>query len=80
MRLIVCNNRLTNYLFLQARYLGNGDDDKTGMVLPKSSHEVQILHNNKTFGLTLLEVDSKTELPCNQVIGPRSKKLNKINI
>ena len=80
MRLIVCNNRLTNYLFLQARYLGNGDDDKTGMVLPKSSHEVQILHNNKTFGLNLLEVDSKTELPCNQVIGPRSKKLNKINI
>ena len=37
------------------------------MVHPEASHEVKILHNNKTFGLDLLEIDSETELPCNQV-------------
>ena len=54
-------------LFVQAKSLGKGADDKSGMIQPKSSHEVKILHNNKTSGLDLLEIDSKTELPCNQV-------------
>ena len=51
----------------QAKSLGRGADDNSGMVDPEASHEVQILHKNKTFGLDLLEIDSKTELPCNQV-------------
>ena len=65
-------------LFSQAKSLGRGaDDDKSGMIHPESSHEVKILHNNKTFGLDLLEIDSKTELPCNQVnlAHPFSKEL-----
>ena len=62
-----CLNRLPYFLFVQAKSLGIGSDDKSGMIQPKSSHEVKILHNNKTLGLDLLEIDSKTELPCNQV-------------
>ena len=58
---------LTIVLLLQAKSLGRGADDNSGMVDPEASHEVKILHNNKTFGLDLLEIDSKTELPCNQV-------------
>ena len=62
---------------LQAKSLGKGADDNSGMIHPESSHEVMILHINKTFGLDLLEIDSKTELPCNQVNGkwPRDKLL-----
>ena len=60
---------LTIVLLLQAKSLGRGADDNSGMVDPEASHELKILHNNKTFGLDLLEIDSKTELPCNQVLG-----------
>ena len=37
------------------------------MIVPEASHEVQILHNEKMFGLDILEVDPNTELPCDQV-------------
>ena len=65
-------------IFPQAKSLGRDADDKSGMIHPESSHEVKILHNNKTFGLDLLEIDSKTELPCNQVsvAGPSPKEQN----
>ena len=67
---------------LQAKSLGKGAGDNSGMIHPESSHEVMILHINKTFGLDLLEIDSKTELPCNQVNGkcPRDKLLNSSGI
>ena len=52
---------------LQAKSLGKGAGDNSGMIHPESSHEVMILHINKTLGLDLLEIDSKIELPCNQV-------------
>ena len=55
------------YFFPQAKSLGRGSDDQSGMVRPEALHEMKILHNNKTFGLDLLEIDSETELPCNQV-------------
>ena len=37
------------------------------MIVPEASHEVQILHNEKMFGLDILEVDPNTELRCDQV-------------
>ena len=52
---------------LQAKALGIIGDKKTGMIVPEASHEVKILHNEKTFGLDILEVDPNTELPCDQV-------------
>ena len=52
---------------MQAKALGIISDKKTGMIVPEASHEVKILHNEKTFGLDILEVDPNTELPCDQV-------------
>ena len=52
---------------MQAKALGIIGDKKTGMIVPEASHEVKILHNEKTFGLDILEVDPNTELPCDQV-------------
>ena len=52
---------------MQAKALGIIGDKKTGMIVPETSHEVKILHNEKKFGLDILEVDPNTELPCDQV-------------
>ena len=52
---------------MQAKALGIIGDKKTGMIVPEASHEVKILHNEKTFSLDILEVDPNTELPCDQV-------------
>ena len=37
------------------------------MIESEASHEVKILHENKTSSLEILELASDTELPCNQV-------------
>ena len=52
---------------MQAKALGIIGDKKTGIIVPETSHEVKILHNEKTFGLDILEVDPNTELRCDQV-------------
>ena len=52
---------------MQAKAFGIISDKKTGMIVPEASHEVKILHNEKTFGLDILEVDQNMELPCDQV-------------
>ena len=44
------------------------------MVQAKASHEIKILHDNKTSRFEILKVDADTELPCNQV-----KKVERLN-
>ena len=53
--------------YLQAKSLGIDSNDKSGMIESEASHEVKILHENKTSSLEILEIASDTELPCNQV-------------